>query len=222
MIENKICPVCSVSFLPKTKVVKYCSTTCQHQSMRRTKPVVNTIERLCVNPSCDLIFTVKVKSDKKKYCSHSCAAQVNNVKFPKRENISNACKKCGVKVKSGRSFCDLHVASLNQDRKNAKIQAWLSGEWNGSQANNEKMSRTLQKFLLEQADYKCSACGFNTPHPVDGSSVLEIDHINGDGTDHSPSNLRVLCPNCHALTPTYRGRNLGKGKRTVHYIRVSR
>ncbi len=36
---------------------------------------------------------------------------------------------------------------------------------------------------------------------------LEIDHINGVSNDHRIENLRVLCSNCHAQTPTWRGRN---------------
>lgn len=39
---------------------------------------------------------------------------------------------------------------------------------------------------------------------------LELDHIYGDRADNRPENLRLLCPNCHALTPTYRGRNIGR------------
>lgn len=37
---------------------------------------------------------------------------------------------------------------------------------------------------------------------------LELDHINGEHDDNRLENLRLLCPNCHALTDTYRGRNI--------------
>jgi 5-methylcytosine-specific restriction endonuclease McrA len=38
---------------------------------------------------------------------------------------------------------------------------------------------------------------------------LELDHINGKRTDNRLANLRILCPNCHAQTDTYRGKNIG-------------
>ncbi len=39
---------------------------------------------------------------------------------------------------------------------------------------------------------------------------LELDHVNGDRFDNRVENLQLLCPNCHAQTETYRGRNMGR------------
>lgn len=36
---------------------------------------------------------------------------------------------------------------------------------------------------------------------------LELEHVNGNNRDNRLENLKIICPNCHALTPTYRGRN---------------
>ena len=55
--------------------------------------------------------------------------------------------------------------------------------------------------------YKCQNCGCDG-HWQNGIIALEIDHIDGDNTNNEISNLRYLCPNCHALTDTYRGRNI--------------
>ena len=57
--------------------------------------------------------------------------------------------------------------------------------------------------------YKCSNCGCDG-HWQNGIISLELDHINGDNTNNLIENLRYLCPNCHALTETYRGKNKGK------------
>ncbi|MEK7619185.1 MAG: HNH endonuclease signature motif containing protein [Patescibacteria group bacterium] len=55
----------------------------------------------------------------------------------------------------------------------------------------------------------CEECGWAKMSP-DGRTPLELDHINGDSMDNRLDNLRVLCPNCHSLKPTHRGRNRRK------------
>ena len=48
---------------------------------------------------------------------------------------------------------------------------------------------------------------------------MELDHIDGNRTNHKLENLRMLCPNCHSQTSTYKGRNKGNGRhsRKVRY-----
>ena len=55
-------------------------------------------------------------------------------------------------------------------------------------------------------EYKCQNCGCDG-HWQGGEISLEIDHIDGDNNNNEITNLRYLCPNCHALTETYRGKN---------------
>lgn len=66
-------------------------------------------------------------------------------------------------------------------------------------------------------EYKCQQCGCDG-HWQDGIIALEIDHIDGDNTNNEKTNLRYLCPNCHALTETYRGRNKALKNKCVESI----
>jgi hypothetical protein len=72
-----------------------------------------------------------------------------------------------------------------------------------------RSGRSLKRILLRNGwAYRCERCERDTWEGV--PIPLEVDHIDGDRRNDAPSNLRLLCPNCHALTPTYRGRNIGR------------
>lgn len=63
-------------------------------------------------------------------------------------------------------------------------------------------SRLIESGLKEK---KCECCGLES---WNGQEIpLELHHINGNRTDNRIENLQILCPNCHAQTDGYRGRN---------------
>ena len=76
----------------------------------------------------------------------------------------------------------------------------------------KKNSPVTQKVLrgyIERHNilpYQCEICGCNG-NWQNGKIQLELDHKDGDNTNNEITNLHYLCPNCHALTTTYRGRN---------------
>lgn len=70
---------------------------------------------------------------------------------------------------------------------------------------NQKVMRGYVK-RHQLLKYQCQQCGCDG-NWQGGQISLEIDHIDGDNKNNELSNLRYLCPNCHALTETYRGKN---------------
>lgn len=66
-------------------------------------------------------------------------------------------------------------------------------------------------FLAKLKPECCERCGW-AERTDEGHLPLELDHINGNHLDNRLNNLRVLCPNCHSLTPSYRGR-VGRRKK---------
>ncbi len=87
-----------------------------------------------------------------------------------------------------------------------EIDKWISGEWSGS-TRTGFVSHTVRNWLLKKAEYKCEECGWGEKNPLSGRVPLELDHIDGDHKNNRPENLRILCPNCHALTPTWKALN---------------
>lgn len=69
----------------------------------------------------------------------------------------------------------------------------------GSTYASGKLRARLIKEGLE--DGRCELCGLTEwqgrPLP------LQLDHVNGDHTDHRLENLRILCANCHSQTDTW-------------------
>lgn len=76
-------------------------------------------------------------------------------------------------------------------------------------------SKHIGILIKSGREYVCEICkcehmekGFNGAWEWQGWMLnLQCDHIDGDRSNNDISNLRWLCPNCHATTDTYCGRN---------------
>lgn len=102
------------------------------------------------------------------------------------------------------------------------IKEWKLGNKNGNIGiSTRNISKHLKRYLLEKYGECCLECGWNKKHPKSKRVPLEMDHIDGDSENNLEKNLRLLCPNCHALTPNFKNFNTGKGRqwRNKKYIK---
>lgn len=131
------------------------------------------------------------------FCNSSCFAKHSNPRRPSRARVLVCpwCKKeFKAKRKTGLGFCS-----------NACYQA--------SRVSLTKFSdilsdRARRLFLVRKHGNVCSVCRNSEWNGL--PIPLELDHIDGNPDNNAESNCRVICPNCHAQTPNYRGKNARK------------
>lgn len=68
----------------------------------------------------------------------------------------------------------------------------------------------LKRYLIETRGEHCEECSITSTWN-DKPLVLQLDHIDGDSDNNFPSNIRLLCPNCHSQTENFGSK--GKGSR---------
>lgn len=143
-------------------------------------------------------------------------------------SLAEVLRKAGRKGGGSQQTLKKKIQEFNIDTSHFTGQLWNKGKTKQTDTriasttiNKEKYS--LSEVFIENSpvaqkvlrgyverhnilEYKCQNCGCDG-HWQDGIISLEIDHINGNNKDNRVENLRYLCPNCHALTETYRGRN---------------
>lgn len=116
---------------------------------------------------------------------------------------------CGRAIRAdAMQYCSQHCRHGHYRRR--VIALWR----NGGLPPRPTMLRVLRQHLIDVAGERCQRCGWGTRNPFTGRLPLEVEHADGNWSNDAPNNLIVLCPNCHALTRTFKGANRGKGRPT--------
>lgn len=140
------------------------------------------------------------RSKRAKYCSVECANQRFAVRFVRRP-----CKACGEIVnRAQKAFCNpkcFQNYCFKQRSALVKTGKYFSPS-----------TKFLRRYLVETIGERCSCCGWDAKHPGTGRVPVEVEHMDGNWQNNAPSNLTLLCPNCHSLTDTYRALNRGRGR----------
>ncbi len=206
----RICalPSCDNSMTGKSKERKFCSPSCSAKGQVRHKRVPKY--RNCALEGCDSQFEYLYVTDPKKFCSHSCAATFNNSEFPKRgTNERAACSypTCIAEVVRPLKYCGrVHMGA---DRSLRLVLKWLSGEIEVSDLLKE--GHPIREYLYSTQNHKCAICGMGREWNGQPLNFI-LDHIDGDSSDTTPGNVRLLCPNCDFQLPTSKGKNQGRGR----------
>jgi len=94
------------------------------------------------------------------------------------------------------------------------LDNWKKGRESGNKGILTKnTSRYIKRYLVEKFGERCIMCGWNERHKITGNVPIEIDHVDGNADNNEENNLRLICPNCHALTPHFRNLNKGNGRK---------
>lgn len=142
-----------------------------------------------------------------RFCSQSCNAIFQNKSRIKK--VEKNCLSCG-KITTNEKYCSLQCI---QDYKKM-VTFKLIEEGDTSQD-----PRQYKKYLIHTRGNKCEICGWSEINEFTGNVPIELEHIDGNSNNNSLNNLKLLCPNHHSLTPTYKGLNSGNGRysRRVRY-----
>ncbi len=142
---------------------------------------------------------ISFENKRGKFCNRKCSAKFNNdlrTERARREHKDRICK-CGLEVSGCNKFCDTCIDAGNHIRKNRTF-------------NDCSADPSRRRYLLAECGNFCNLCELrewkHEPIP------LIMDHIDGNSENNIRDNLRLICPNCDALLPTYKGRNAGKGR----------
>ena len=139
--------------------------------------------------SCTICF---IPISKSKSCCENCTP---NKPLKNRVRGVIPCEHCLTPTKNQKYCC---VDCSAKDRRKKAAESGKAG------------NRCARLWLIQLRGHKCEIC--NNTEWLGSPITLELDHIDGNPDNGKLENLRIVCPNCHSKTPTWKARNTGNGR----------
>ena len=164
---------------------------------------------------------MSTKIDTTELCSYGCGNIAQYLNKSNNLMCSNNSSKCPViKTKNSNALKSAYkegrrvpfstiYETLPQQTKDK--MNWNKNKYNADFSYNGIGSH--KKVLIQERGHKCESC--NLTDWLGEPIPLELEHCDGDNKNNVKENLLLLCPNCHAKTTFYRGRNMNSGKLKV-------
>jgi uncharacterized CHY-type Zn-finger protein len=215
------CNYCNIGFQSKEGLRKHKVKHHTAEYMNEIQLQVHSFEQkqkdynleplLCQNCNSPLAYKQRVN----KYCSHACSASFNNKlraadpirTYPSArtgEHITEtkSCPECNVVFTAPKSkkFCSKVCSATS-----VSTRAFIASEL---RALSYRPSQ--RRYLMKTRGHQCEVCSITEWNDL--PTPLELDHIDGNASNNIRTNLRLICPNCHAQTSTYKAKNKGNGR----------
>ena len=164
---------------------------------------------ICLN--CEKGF-IALKEHNRKFCSSSCSTTFNNLKRNGKINVNEKYRK-----EKNIGIClncknDILKSDSRTSAKYCSTKCQMMFQMNLRVVNGKASTETIKRFLISNYGNKCMECSWCEVNPKSGKVPIELEHIDGNSENNNLDNLKLLCPNCHSLTPTYKALNIGNGR----------
>ena len=127
-----------------------------------------------------------------------CKHNPNRIVHKRSPNAGQ--KKGSIPWNKNKTFKDKSLAKLINDIESKKYQEY----------SEYTIRRLIRLYLIHINGHKCMMCGLSEWRQM--PIPLVSDHIDGDTSNKELDNFRIICNNCDATLPTFKGKNRGKGR----------
>lgn len=182
----------------------YCSLACgaKHAAAKRALKINNEKKYLESPATCTQCDKVLLYSKRKNlFCSHSCSA-IFNEKIKEENREKKRCIVCSKILNGGKIYCSNECWVITKNKETER--KIVSGE--------KVCHERIKKYVVKIRGNNCEECGWNKVNPKSGKCTVQLEHVDGNADNNELKNLKLLCPNCHSLTPTFGGLNRGNGR----------